>query len=61
MSVYEKVFDKIKENNIDVVFVGSDWKGTDSWNAYEKEFDKAVEEYKSRDRRFGGIKKNDEN
>lgn len=27
----------------------------------EKEFDKAVEEYYSRDRRFGGIKKNDEN
>lgn len=28
----------IKENNVDVVFVGSDWKGTDSWNQYEKEF-----------------------
>ncbi len=27
----------------------------------EKEFDKAIEEYESRDRRFGGIKKNDEN
>ena len=33
-------FSVVKENNIDVVFVGSDWKGTDSWNAYEKEFDK---------------------
>lgn len=28
----------VKENNVDVVFVGSDWKNTDSWNAYEKEF-----------------------
>lgn len=33
-------FSVVKENKIDVVFVGSDWKGTDSWNAYEKEFDK---------------------
>ena len=35
--------DKLKavtENNIDVVFVGSDWKGTDSWNKYEEEFKK---------------------
>lgn len=22
----------------DAVFVGSDWKGTDAWNQYEKEF-----------------------
>ena len=28
----------VKENNVDVVFVGSDWKGTDSWNRYEKDF-----------------------
>ena len=28
----------VKKYNIDVVFVGSDWKGTDSWNQYEKEF-----------------------
>lgn len=28
----------IKKNNIDVVFVGSDWKGTDAWNRYEQEF-----------------------
>ena len=35
--------DKIKpvvEYGVDVVFVGSDWKGTESWNAYEKEFAK---------------------
>lgn len=30
----------VKELNADVVFVGSDWKGTDSWNQYEKEFAK---------------------
>ena len=30
----------IKKYNVDVVFVGSDWKGTDSWNEYEKEFKK---------------------
>lgn len=28
----------VKELGADVVFVGSDWKGTDSWNQYEKEF-----------------------
>ena len=28
----------VKEINADVVFVGSDWKGTDAWNQYEKEF-----------------------
>ena len=28
----------VKKYNIDAVFVGSDWKGTDAWNAYEKEF-----------------------
>ena len=35
--------DKIKpvvEYGVDVVFVGSDWKGTESWNNYEKEFAK---------------------
>ena len=30
----------VAENNVDVVFVGSDWKGTDAWNNYEKEFAK---------------------
>ena len=33
--------DKLKaviEHHADVVFVGSDWKGTDSWNKYEKDF-----------------------
>ncbi len=28
----------VKELGVDVVFVGSDWKGTDAWNKYEKEF-----------------------
>lgn len=28
----------VKELGADVVFVGSDWKGTDAWNAYEKQF-----------------------
>ena len=28
----------VKEYNADVVFVGSDWKGTPSWENYEKEF-----------------------
>lgn len=30
----------VKLHNADAVFVGSDWKGTDSWNEYEKEFAK---------------------
>lgn len=28
----------IKEYEIDAVFVGSDWKGTEAWIKYEKEF-----------------------
>lgn len=28
----------VKELQADVVFVGSDWKGTDAWNMYEKDF-----------------------
>ena len=28
----------VEKYNVDVVFVGSDWKGTDSWNKYEMEF-----------------------
>ena len=28
----------VKELGADAVFVGSDWKGTDAWNEYEKEF-----------------------
>ena len=28
----------VKKYRADVVFVGSDWKGTPSWNEYEKEF-----------------------
>ena len=30
--------DAVKKYAVDVVFVGSDWKGTDSWIQYEKEF-----------------------
>ena len=28
----------VKMYNVDAVFVGSDWKGTPSWDKYEKEF-----------------------
>lgn len=28
----------VKKYGVDVVFVGSDWKGTDAWNKYENEF-----------------------
>lgn len=28
----------VKKFHADAVFVGSDWKGTDAWNKYEKEF-----------------------
>lgn len=28
----------VKKYHVDAVFVGSDWKGTESWNRYEKEF-----------------------
>ena len=28
----------VKELGADAVFVGSDWKGTDAWNEYEKQF-----------------------
>jgi glycerol-3-phosphate cytidylyltransferase len=28
----------VKEYGVDAVFVGSDWKGTDAWNQYEKDF-----------------------
>ena len=28
----------VKKYGADVVFVGSDWKGTPSWNEYEKQF-----------------------
>lgn len=39
--VLQKDMDKlsaIKKYGADVVFVGSDWKGTPSWNEYENEF-----------------------
>lgn len=28
----------VKKYNVDAVFVGSDWKGTPSWNEYERSF-----------------------
>lgn len=30
-------FEMVKKLGAEVVFVGSDWKGTDSWNRYEQE------------------------
>ena len=30
----------VKGNGVNIVFVGSDWKGTEAWNNYEKEFAK---------------------
>lgn len=30
--------DVVKEFGVNIVFVGSDWKGTDSWNQYERDF-----------------------
>lgn len=30
----------VKKNNINVMFVGSDWQGTEKWNKIEKELDK---------------------
>lgn len=30
----------VKKYGADAVFVGSDWKGSDDWNRYEKEFEK---------------------
>ena len=32
---------QVKEFGVDVVFVGSDWKGTEAWNKYEREFAKS--------------------
>ena len=28
----------VKQYHVDAVFVGSDWKGTPSWNSYEEDF-----------------------
>lgn len=39
--IFQDDMDKIKpvkENGVNVVFVGSDWKGTPQWLQYEKEF-----------------------
>lgn len=41
--IFQEDMDKlriVKNYGIDKVFVGSDWKGTVSWNKYEKEFAK---------------------
>lgn len=41
--VYQTDMDKfkmVKSLGADVVFVGSDWKGTPAWNDYEKQFSK---------------------
>ena len=40
-AIYQETMDKldvVKKYHVDAVFVGSDWKGTPSWNQYEKEF-----------------------
>lgn len=40
-AIFQKTMDKleaVKEIGADVVFVGSDWKGTPAWNQYEKDF-----------------------
>lgn len=40
-AIFQDTMDKlevVKKYNVDIVFVGSDWKGTPSWNEYEKEF-----------------------
>lgn len=39
--VYQEDMDKlsiVKAYGCNVVFVGSDWKGTEAWNEYEKQF-----------------------
>ncbi|MDE7327322.1 MAG: adenylyltransferase/cytidyltransferase family protein [Lachnospiraceae bacterium] len=41
--ILQESMDKLKvviENKIDAVFVGSDWKGSEDWIKYEKEFNK---------------------
>lgn len=38
--VFQETMDKlaaVQKYNVNVMFVGSDWKGTDSWNEYEKQ------------------------
>ena len=34
----------VEKYNVDAVFVGSDWKGTEAWDRYEEEFKKHLEE-----------------
>ena len=41
--VVQDDLDKVKAHDIykyDILFVGSDWKGTDKWNLYEQELNK---------------------
>ena len=41
--VLQTDMDKLRavvEYNVDAVFVGSDWRGTETWKGYEKEFEK---------------------
>lgn len=40
-AIFQENMDKleiVKKYGVDIVFVGSDWKGTQTWNQYEKEF-----------------------
>lgn len=40
-AIFQENMDKlevVKKYGVDVVFVGSDWKGTQAWNQYEKDF-----------------------
>ncbi len=42
-AVVQDDLDKVKAHDIykyDILFVGSDWKGTDTWNMYEQELNK---------------------
>ena len=36
----EGKLDAVKEHNVNVIFVGSDWEGTEKWNSLEKELQK---------------------
>lgn len=39
--VFQTNMDKlaaVQEHHVDIVFVGSDWKGSEAWNCYEKQF-----------------------
>ena len=36
----EEKIKAVKDNNVNILFVGSDWKGTDKWNKLEEELNK---------------------